>query len=401
MKQSKLDFIRQNAPCYLYDKEQIMHRCQALRNAMPEVQFLYSVKANPFTQVVQAVAAQGFGADAASPSEVLLAERSCVPHSRIFYSAPGKTRNDIEKAWSKCTIIADSLSELALLEEHAAAEGTECCVGIRVNPNFTMSGAVSMPSKFGIDEDQLFCADLCFPHLKITGIHVHLQSQVLDTDLLCAYYRNCYKHAERMNALDNVNVQFINFGSGIGTVYDTEMEHPLMLDKISSTVTELYEQNRCGLHAQFLFETGRFIVCNAGTYYTRIVDRKISHGKTYLIVQNAMNGFLRPAIAELLRQNLNGFPAHGQEPLFTSGKQCNFSILGRSGELETVDLVGNLCTALDVLAKDIVLPRADIGDIIAISNAGSYGYTLSPQGFSSHETPKQFLWTESINEQHI
>lgn len=387
-------FLQQNAPCYLYEEALIKERCRALSEAMPEVDFLYSVKANPFMPVLKTIAAQGFGADAASANEVLLAQQAGIPGDRIYYSAPGKTLQDMQKVWGKCTIIADSLSELDRLEQCAAAKKEQAAVGIRVNPNFSMNDTAAVSSKFGIDEEQLKAANLCFPHLKITGIHVHLRSQILDADLLCGYYQNCYMLAERMSGLNGVDIQFINFGSGIGTVYDSADEKPLALEKIGRTLQTLSAKNRNDLRAKFILETGRFVVCNAGTYYTRIIDRKVSCGKTYLVVQNAMNGFLRPAIAELLRQNVGAFPGNGQEPLYTCGSQSEFRILGRDGDCETVDIVGNLCTALDVMARDITLSHAEIGDILAVSNAGSYGCTLTPLLFSGQEQPKEFLWTE-------
>ena len=390
----RMRFLQQNAPCYLYEEALIKERCRALSEAMPEVDFLYSVKANPFMPVLKTIAAQGFGADAASANEVLLAQQAGIPGDRIYYSAPGKTLQDMQKVWGKCTIIADSLSELDRLEQCAAAKKEQAAVGIRVNPNFSMNDTAAVSSKFGIDEEQLKAANLCFPHLKIIGIHVHLRSQILDADLLCGYYQNCYMLAERMSGLNGVDIQFINFGSGIGTVYDSADEKPLALEKIGRTLQTLSAKNRNDLRAKFILETGRFVVCNAGTYYTRIIDRKVSCGKTYLVVQNAMNGFLRPAIAELLRQNVGAFPGNGQEPLYTCGSQSEFRILGRDGDCETVDIVGNLCTALDVMARDITLSHAEIGDILAVSNAGSYGCTLTPLLFSGQEQPKEFLWTE-------
>ncbi|POP33675.1 diaminopimelate decarboxylase [Lactonifactor longoviformis] len=361
---------------------------------MPGMDFLYSAKTNPFMPVLKTVAEQGFGADTASANEVLIAQKAGIPYDKIYYSAPGKTLQDLEKVWGKCTIIADSLSELARLEQCAAVKNERIAVGVRVNPNFSMNGESAVSSKFGIDEDQLKTANLCFPHLKIIGIHVHLRSQILDADILCGYYRNCYMLAERINELNGVEIQFINFGSGIGTVYDRETEKPLALERVGQTLQTLRAKNHNGLQAKFILETGRFVVCNAGTYYTRIVDRKISCGKTYLVVQNAMNGFLRPAIAELLRQNVGEFPKNGQEPLYTTGSQSAFRIVGRNENCETVDIVGNLCTALDVMAKNITLPHAEIGDILAVSNAGSYGCTLTPLLFSNQETPKEFLWTK-------
>ena len=137
---------------------------------------------------------------------MLLAQRAGILYDKIYYSAPGKTLQDIQKAWGKCTIIADSLSELERLEQCAAAKNDRIAVGVRVNPDFSMSGTSAVPGKFGIDEEQLKTANLCFQHLKITGIHVHLCSQILEAYMLCEYYRNCYLLAERVNELNGVEI---------------------------------------------------------------------------------------------------------------------------------------------------------------------------------------------------
>ena len=167
MEQNKLTFIRENAPCYLYDKQQIIERCRILQGFMPEEQLLYSIKTNPFIPIVESVARQRFGADVASANEVLLAEQAGIPRESIFYSAPGKTEQDIEKTWGRCTIIADSFSELHLLERISTEKNKTIIVGVRVNPNFSMDSGAAAPSKFGVDEDQLLSSTTKFPHLKI------------------------------------------------------------------------------------------------------------------------------------------------------------------------------------------------------------------------------------------
>ena len=385
------DFAKAHAPCYVYEEDAIIKQCKELQSRMPQVHFLYSLKTNPFPEVVKTIATQGFGADAASAGEVFLAEKTGIHCDKIFYSAPGKTAEDISAAWGKCTFIADSFCELERLEQKAAEENTELQVGVRIHPKFSMHGNEAETSKFGIDEDLFLHTAWEFPHLRVKGIHIHLQSQILDAECLSVYYRKCYELAERVHTLPGVDIRFINFGSGIGTVYDAESERELDLEKLGETMKDLAFRNQKALKAQLYVETGRFVVCRAGTYFTPIVDKKVSCGKTYLIVKNAMNGFFRPTIAELLKQNTAAFPKVGQEPLYTSANQCQFRVLGKSERLETVDIAGNLCTALDVLAKDIVLPKAEIGDIIAVSNAGSYGYSLSPQAFSGQEAPGQYL----------
>ena len=392
----KIKILKKNAPCYVYDKTQIVARCRELKRVMPpEIKLLYSVKANPFVPVVKTIISEGFGADAASAGEVLLVADVCgLSHDRIFFSAPGKSEEDISEAWKKCVFIADSFSELKKLDSFAAKGGIRLAVGIRVNPTFSMDDNSAVSSKFGIDEELLIQNTMRFSHLEIAGIHTHLQSQILNVQKLSMYYQNCYALAERLQGVSGIGLRFINFGSGLGTVYDPEKDHAPELSILGQTMQELVLQNKKRLQAELYLETGRFLTCNAGTYYTCVVDRKESRGKTYLIVQNAMNGFLRPTVAELLRQNAGEFPQRGQEPLYTSGSACRISVVGRQGNTETVDVVGNLCTALDVMARGIRLPRAEIGDILAVSNAGSYGYSLSLQLFSTQKKPGQYLWEE-------
>ena len=184
------------------------------------------------------------------------------------------------------------------------------------------------------------------------GIHVHLRSQILDADLLCTYYQNCYALAERISQMQGIDLSFINFGSGIGTVYDISTEKPLIFEKTRTDhgrncMNEILKS----LNAKFILETGRFVVCNAGSYYTKVVDRKISCGKTFIVVQNAMNGFLRPAIAELLRQNLGDFPSQWSGAIIHISYTMYISYFRKEGNPEQADVVETLCTSLDVLAK--------------------------------------------------
>ncbi|ENY8770672.1 hypothetical protein [Clostridioides difficile] len=137
-------------------------------------------------------------------------------------------------------------------------------------------------------------------------------------------------------------------------------------------------------------ESGRFIVCKSGNYYVKIVDIKVSRGKKYLIVKNGLNGFMRPIISNLIENVTCGVELEGQEPLYTSNHAFSLSVLNNLKEEEYVNVVGNLCTSLDVIANNVKLKKANIGDLISINNAGSYSYSLSPLLFSSYELPKQY-----------
>ena len=129
-----------------------------------------------------------------------------------------------------------------------------------------------------------------------------------------------------------------------------------------------------------------------------VVDKKTSRGVTYVIVENCLNGFQKPAIAAMLRRAAGPdavLPA--QEPLFTGERAFTVTALGDPSRTETVHLVGNLCCALDVLQEDFTGPALDVGDLVAVSNAGAYACTLSVQRFSSHRPPRELLADENGN----
>lgn len=390
---AKTDFIKKHAPCYIYSRNEIISNAEKLVSALPGVEFLYSVKANPFASVVRLLAELGFGSDSASVTEVQQSLDAGIDSGKIFFSSPGKTKDEILASYGKCVFVADSFSELSILERAATEHGEVLKVGVRLNPISGFSESEGA-SKFGIDEEQFFSSRerfSGFPHLEIAGIHVHLRSQVLDSQKLCEYYKNCFSLALRAQDFLGGKISFINFGSGIGTVYDFSSQSHVNLKLISQTFSFLQEQNKKTLGAKFYIESGRFLVCGAGKYYTPVVDIKESRGTKYLIVKNAMNGFLRPSLAEFLKSASGKYPEQGFEPLFTCGGEVSVRVLGSSAEKEKVTVAGNLCTAQDVIGRDLILNKAETGDLVEISNAGSYGYSLSPLLFSSFKAPEQIL----------
>lgn len=385
--------IIENAPCYVYDSKAIIQNCRKLTSSLPWVQFLYSIKANPFDSVVQLIGKEGFGADVSSAAEVCRALTNGIPPERIFFSAPGKTGKDIREVYGKCTFIADSFHELELLEQAAIEHGETAFVGLRINPRSAFAEKEAS-SKFGIDEEQVLSGETILPrlaHVKIIGIHIHVKSQVLSADQLERYYERCFDTAERVSRIPGVELRFINFGSGIGMVYDPEVQSEVPLERLAECFRRLQGRNRTFLNAAFYIETGRYVVGHAGKYYTPVVDIKESGGTKYLIVRNAMNGFFRPVMAQILLNAVGEYPKQGMEPVYTCEKEVAVQVMNDSGEKEKVTVVGNLCTAQDVICRDVYLNKARIGDLVEITNAGSYGYSLSPLLFADNEVPKQLL----------
>lgn len=380
---------------YIYDENVIFNQIKTLTEYFPQFEFLYSVKTNPFAPIINFVVSKGFGSDAASAEEVIMSHKAGLPYEKILYSTPGKTRRDIERTIDKAIIVADSYNELLLINDIAKQRDIHIKTGLRINIDFSMDGGNGSSSKFGVDENTLikqkdFLNSLS--NIKIIGIHVHLRSQVLDHSKLYRYYEKIFELALFCKEILELEMEFINFGGGLGIVYSPENDAPLDIEKLSNECKGLIQRFKNKINARLIIETGRFVICEAGQYVTRIADIKESMGTKYLIVEKGLNGFLRPSISEFLiaytpvESNLRA-----SEPLFTAKDAFEFMIPeGEKFDLEKVSIVGSLCTATDIMAKDMILPKAHIGDIVIVSKAGSYSYSLSPILFSSHPLAYQF-----------
>ncbi len=391
-----------NKSFYVYDEEKILESINILKDKFSEFEVLYSVKTNPNKSIVDFMSKNNIGTDCASAKEVEISNLVNLDYDKIIYSSPGKTKSDIENTVDKCIITADSYNELAMINEVAKKRNTILEVGLRINANYNMFEGEPLSSKYGVDEETLiqnkdFINSL--EHIKIIGIHVHLQSQVLDYEVIYNYYEYILKLALYCKEDMNFDIKFVNFGGGLGIKYSKSYDK-LDIDKLGEMSNKLAKEYKKKLDARFIIESGRFLVCQSGTYVTPIVDIKTSRNIKYLIVQNGYNGFFKPTISELIvsytgeKENLKM-----AEPIFTSYDSYKIELIceGNVKEKEIVTVGGNLCTAADILAKDILLEKAQIGDLVSINNAGSYAYTLSPLLFSSQDTPCQ-IYFRDIND---
>ena len=378
-------------PFYIYDEKVIADQISKLKTNFPEFEFLFSIKANPNKNILKFIAENGIGSDAASKNEVFKSIEAGIPKEKIIYSSAGKTKQDIKETYDKCIITADSYHELEIINEIAKENDIILRIGVRINPYYGIEGGEILPNKFGIDEESLL------PHkefinslknIKICGIHVHLKSQILNYETLYNYYKNVLELAVFCVEKMGFDMDYVNFGGGLGIKY-SQREKELEINLLAEKCKELVKQFKQKLNSRLIIESGRFIVCQSGTYVTYIIDKKVSRGKNYLIVANGYNGFHKTTLAEMIKGYadcpLEKIPAI--EPIFTSFDAYQVKVLNDSHENEEVTICGNLCTAADLIGKNLVLPKAEIGDVIAITNAGSYGFTLSPLLFSSHEIP--------------
>ena len=357
---------------FLYNEEQILTQLNTLKAAFPDFCIFYSAKTNPHHEVLKTLIEHGCGIDAASAQEVMRAKGLGLKSGMISYSAPGKTEEDIESALGSCTIVADSFTELRRLNDAACRIGRICDVGIRFNPG-------KLASQFGISPDEFLEKLPVFNWLRIIGIHCHEKSQILDAERLAEYFERVFRIAKRLTDI-GYPIQFINFGSGFGVSYGDET--PLNIGLLSRNVKHLIEKYQFQRKIQLIIEPGRFLVSKAGVYRTKIIDKKTSNGTTFLIASGGLSGFVRPCFAET-----GGLG----EPLYSGNHPSEITVLNSSSEIERVTVTGNLCSAYDVFARNILLKKAEIGDFLEFSHAGAYGYTLSFSRFAGARTPKEYF----------
>ena len=267
---------------YFYDESKIIEYTNQLKSDFSTAEFLYSIKTNSNPAVVKCVFAQGFGADAASLAEVKLASKYGLSAEKIQYSAPGKNIADVNAALNISTIIADSLDEVYQIQELAKTKNITVEIGVRINPNFTFYSDTGTPSKFGIDESQVFQAISVwksFSNVRIVGIHVHSRSQELNANVLENYYKKMFDLANAFQRALGYNLKFVNLGSGLGIPYSNEDE-PLDTVTLGKSMAKLIADFKEKLSGtRIIIETGRYAVGKSGIYVTKVLDRKESMGK--------------------------------------------------------------------------------------------------------------------------
>jgi diaminopimelate decarboxylase len=376
-------------PSFIYDWDVIDRKLSALRQALPgRFSISYSVKANPNLSIIRHLLSRRCGLEIASAGEFQLAmQAGCEPQD-ILFAGPGKSPAELELVLSSGIgeIHLESLIEAKRVSEIGRRLGVRANVAIRVNPAAEAEGGAmrmgGRPAAFGVDEeilDEMVDAILADSALCFRGIHVFAGTQILEADTLVNQYRHGLAIARRAAHKAGGPLHTLDFGGGLGIPYFAH-ERELDLDKVRTGLTALFAQMEsdpdfAGTH--FLVEPGRFLVGESGIYLARINDIKVSRGKKFLILDGGMNHHLAASgnLGQTIKRNY---------PVAIANKLD-------SPADEAVDVVGPLCTPLDTVARNVTLPRAEIGDLLAIFQSGAYGRSASPLGFLSHPAPAEIL----------
>ncbi|MEN3974091.1 pyridoxal-dependent decarboxylase, exosortase A system-associated [Emcibacter sp. SYSU 3D8] len=372
-------------PLYIYDSGLIAARVSELRAAMPAgLDLHYAIKANPLPAVVGLLAGLVDGLDVASSGELERALATGIPVSRISFAGPGKTDAELRMAATAgVTVNLESAGEMRRLAAISSALGTRARVAVRVNPLFELrQSGMRMgggPKQFGVDEEAVpaLLAELAGLPLEFLGFHIFAGSQILNGEVLIDCLEKTVDLATRLAADAPAPVRYINLGGGFGIPYFPG-EAALDLGRIGGALGPLLARGRAACpDAAFAIELGRYLVGEAGLYVSRIVDRKVSRGKTFLVTDGGLHHHLALSgnFGQVIRKNY---------PLAIAGRM-------NMPATETADVVGCLCTPLDRLGDNVALPETAVGDLVVVFQSGAYGASASPAGFLGHQPAAERL----------
>ncbi|MBX7457484.1 pyridoxal-dependent decarboxylase, exosortase A system-associated [Qipengyuania sp. 1NDH17] len=372
-------------PLFVYSKQMIAERVASLRAAMPaRLKINYAIKANSFAPLLEHVAGLVDGLDIASGGELEMVQAASVGGDRVSFAGPGKRDEELEAAIAAgVTLNLESENEAQRALAIAERLGKAPRLAIRVNPDFELKGSgMKMgggAKPFGVDAERVpaLMREIVDAGCEWRGLHIFTGSQALDADALIETQANTLDLAHRMVSEAGMSLPKLNMGGGFGIPYFSG-DTPLDIEKMGAALGDKLETLPDTLaDAELFIELGRYIVGEAGVYLTRIIDRKESHGETYLVTDGGLHHQLAASgnFGTVVRRNYPlAIASHfGAEPA------------------EVASVVGCLCTPLDRLADKANLPRAEVGDIVAVFCAGAYGASASPSAFLGQGPAEEML----------
>jgi len=255
---------------------------------------------------------------------------------------------------------------------------------VRINPNFSVRGSGMRmgggPQQFGVDAEDVpeLLTELGQADLDFLGFHIFAGSQNLDSAIIGEAQRQSLELVVSLTQYCPSPVRYLNLGGGFGIPY-FERDLPLDLAKVGDNLGQLMETVVASElpEARVTIELGRYIVGEAGIYASRVIDRKVSRGKTYIVVDGGMHHQLAASgnLGQAIRRNY---------PIAVGNRM-------QGAPTEVVSVVGCLCTPLDLLGEDVALPDPQVGDLVVLFQSGAYGLTASPTAFLGHDLPVECL----------
>lgn len=339
----------------------------------------YAVKANANHKVLTIIRENGLGADCVSGGEIRAAIKAGFPANKIVYAGVGKTDWEINLGldYDIFCFNVESVPELEIINELAAAKGKTARVAFRINPNVGAHTHANITTglaenKFGIsmeDMDRVIDMAETLPNVKFVGLHFHIGSQILDMGDFVALCNRVNELQEKLYARQII-VEHINVGGGLGIDYAHPNRQPIpnFAEYFATYHKHLKLRPQQTLH----FELGRAVTGQCGSLISKVIYVKQGANKQFAILDAGMTDLIRPALYQAYHKIEN---ITSEEPM------------------ETYDVVGPICESSDVFGKAIDLNKARRGDLFALRSAGAYGEIMAssyncrtlPQGYTSEE----------------
>jgi diaminopimelate decarboxylase len=366
---------RFGTPLYVYSARTFLARYRELDRAFGSIphRLHYSVKANASRALLALLAREGAGADVVSEGEMVRALRAGFPPERIVFAGAGKTDAELTAALAAGIglVNIESAGELERLAK--LAQGRRVPVAFRVTPDivggthhYTETG--TRATKFGLPEETaLALADRLAAHPEagpeLVGLHVHFGSQITRLEPFVAAAERLAGMVRRFRER-GADIRHVNMGGGLGIRY--REEEPPTPAALAAAVVPVY----AGLDLELLLEPGRWIVGPSGLLLATVLDVKKTGSDTFVVVDAGMNDLLRPSLYGAW---------HDIAP-----------VAPRGGAPVTVDVVGPICETGDFLARGRELPPLAPGDVVAVCDAGAYGFSMAST-YNSRPRPAEVL----------
>ena len=349
-------------PFYCYASATLERHYKVFASAFADVPSLvcYAMKANSNQAVLTTLARLGAGADVVSEGELLRARAAGIPADKIMFSGVGKTARELALAVDEniLCVNVESEPELDLLSLIAAAKGRRAPVSIRVNPDVDAKthrkiATGRSENKFGIPISRardVYRHAAALPGIAVTGVDMHIGSQITDLQPFGDAFTLLNEFVGVLRG-DGHTIKHVDLGGGLGIPYREDNDPP----PDPTAYADVVKRATRGLGCTLIFEPGRLIVGNAGVLVTRVLFVKHGDGKTFVIVDAAMNDLIRPTL----------YDAHHDIRLLAEPRPDAPRI--------TADVVGPVCESGDFLATDRDMPAVKAGDLLAVMTAGAYG----------------------------
>ncbi len=372
-------------PFYIYDEKTLRRHAKAFNDAFAwnsGFKEYFAVKANPNPELLKILHTENIGGDCSSLPELVLCEKTGILGEEIMFTSNNTPAAEYVKAKELGAIInLDDITHIPFLKNCAGLPDLLC---FRWNPGplREVESVIGNPveAKYGLTTNQIFKAieQARQEGVKRFGLHTMVASNMLDNDFFAYTARTMFELALEVRSRLGICVEFVNFGGGFGVAYRPEQDD-LDLAKIGRDVQAEYERliAPTDLNGLKIFtESGRLVAAESGTLVTRVIHEKNTY-KRYVGVDACMANLMRPGMY---------------------GAYHHITVLGKSGNpaipLEKVDVVGSLCENCDKFAVDRELPRLEIGDLIALHDAGAHGYSMGFQ-YNAKLRCAELLLTES------